>query len=72
VRGHGEAVVEVAVFGGGEFDQSVVIDPCGDPAIARNGFDNREIPVRDAKLLTRRGDDSFRTVPPMSSSQPVF
>lgn len=51
VRGHGIAVIDVTVFGGGEIDQPAVIDPRGHPAIARNGFDSCVIPVRDDKLL---------------------
>jgi len=49
VAGDRIAVIEVAVLGCIEFNLPIVVEPGGDAAISRNGFDDCEIAVGDSE-----------------------
>ncbi len=56
MAGDGVAVVEVTVLLPVEFDLLFVVEPGGDAAIWRDGFDDGQIAVSDADGFVRRGE----------------
>lgn len=55
VASDGVAMIEMAVFGGVELNQFVVVESSADASIRRDGFDNSKIAVGDAERPPRCG-----------------
>ena len=56
VAGDGVTVVEVALFGGVEFDLEIIVEPSSDSTIGMDGFDNGKVTIGDAERLVRCGE----------------
>ena len=53
VASDGVPVIEMPVLGGVEVNPSVVIEPGGDAAVERNGFNDGKVPVGDSERFVR-------------------